>query len=126
EAFPDVWQHALKLAAALGETTVTETIWKRAHRDIEGTDPGETVAIIRGRNAAERRLLAARSEAPGERPVKVNSSQAASQMPPSGGRRVYKPPTRPGVRRKNDTPKYVPAANRQAAIAARNAASKDQ
>ncbi|MEW2415313.1 hypothetical protein AB0953_16580 [Streptomyces sp. NPDC046866] len=117
--FEKVWKHALKLAAALGETTVTEAIWKRAHNDIEGTDPGEWVDIIRGRNAAKRRLTAARSEAPGERPVKVNSAQVASQMPPTRSKRVYKPPTRAGVRRKNDTPKYVAAANRQASIAAR-------
>ncbi|WP_030303469.1 hypothetical protein [Streptomyces katrae] len=122
---PEVWAHAVKLASALGETTVTEAIWRRAHRDIEGTDPGETVAIIRGRNAAARRLLAARSEAPGEKPAKVNSPQVASQMPPSGSRRIYKPPTRAGIRRKNDTPKYVPAASRQAAITAKQAANRE-
>lgn len=107
--FPEVWAHAIKLAAALGETTVTETIWRRAHRDIEGTDPGESVAIIRGRNAVERRLLAARSEAPGERPVKVNSAQVASQVMPSGSKRLYKPPTRRGIRTKGDA-KFHPAA----------------
>lgn len=123
--FPEVWAHALKLAAALGETAVTEAIWKRAHRDIEGTDPGESVAIIRGRNAAERRLIAARSEAAGEKPVKVTSSQRASQMPTSSGTRLYRPPTRAGVRRKNDTAKYVPAANRQASITAKQAMSRE-
>lgn len=107
--FLEVWKHARKLAAALGETTVTEAIWRRAHRDIEGTDPGETVAIIRGRNAVERRLLAARSEAPGEKPVKVNSSQVASQVMSSGGKRLYKPPTRRGIRTKGDA-KFHPAA----------------
>lgn len=124
--FPKVWEHALTLAAALGETTVTEDIWIRAHNDIEGTDPGDSVEIISGRNNAQRRLDAALSRAPGEKPVKVNSAQVASQMPPSRGKRVYKPPTRAGVRRKNDTPKYVPAANRQASIAARKAIAEEQ
>src|SRR5690606_32966690 len=41
-AFPKVWAHAVRLAAALGETTVTEAVWKRAHRDIEGADPAES------------------------------------------------------------------------------------
>ncbi|MFD5419478.1 hypothetical protein ACFWJT_15815 [Streptomyces sp. NPDC127069] len=123
--FPEIWKHALKLAAALGEATVTEAVWKRAHRDIEGTDPGDSVDIIRGRNAAERRLIAARSEAPGNRPVKAANAQRASQMPPASGTRVYRPPTRAGVRRKGDTQKYVPAANRQAAITAKAAAERE-
>jgi hypothetical protein len=124
--FPEVWKHARKLAAALGETTVTDDIWKRAHNDIEGTDPGETVDIISGRTNAQRRLEAALSRAPGEKPIKVNSAQVASQMPPGRGQRVYRPPTRAGVRRKGDTPKYVKAARTQAAITARNAASEEQ
>ncbi|MFC8009135.1 hypothetical protein [Streptomyces cinereoruber] len=126
EYFPKVWQHALKLAAATGETTVTEAVWKRAHNDIEGTDPAESVDIIRGRNMAARRVLAARSEAPGEKPVKVTNGQRASQMPPSATRREYKPPTRSGIRRAGDTQKYVSAARKQAAITARNAAKEVQ
>lgn len=122
ERFPEVWEHALRLAAALGETTVTEPVWRRAHKDIEGTDPGETVDIIRNRNAAAKRVQAALSEGPGQKPVKATSSQRASQMPSAGKRRVYTPPTRRGVRRKGDTPKYVSAAAKQASIAAKQAA----
>ena len=121
--FTKVWDHAVMLAADLGETSVTEAIWKRAKRDIEGTDPGESVDIIRGRNIAARRVEAARSEAPGNTPSKVTSTQGASQMPPSKKPRIYKPPARPGKRRSGDTPKYVDAARTQAAITARNAAS---
>jgi hypothetical protein len=40
--FPDVWDHALSLAAALGETTVTDAVWRRAHKDVKGTDPAPT------------------------------------------------------------------------------------
>lgn len=119
--FPKVWEHAVKLAAALGETTVTEAVWKRAHNDIEGTDPSESIDIIRGRNIAARRVQAARSEAPGNTPSKVTNAQRASQMPPTPKRRVYNPPVRAGRRTKNDTPKYVAAARKQAAITARNA-----
>ncbi|MFJ6348645.1 hypothetical protein ACIQKB_04110 [Streptomyces sp. NPDC092046] len=125
EGFPKVWMHALKLAAALGETTVTEAVWKRAHLDIEGTEPGDSVDIIRGRNIAARRVVAARSEAPGSDPVKATKGQRASQMPPSPGKRQYKPPVRAGRRRAGDTQKYVAAARAQAAIAAREAAKKE-
>lgn len=122
ELYPDVWEHAIKLAAALGETTVTDAIWRRAHIDIEGTDPGEDVDTIRIRNAAQRRLVAARSEAPGNKPEKITSSQRASQMPPSPKKRTYSPPARPGKRRPGDTPKYVGAARRAAAETAKKTA----
>ncbi|MGA4864127.1 hypothetical protein ACPB9J_15920 [Streptomyces lavendulocolor] len=121
EHFPKVWARAEQLAAALGETTVTESVWKRAYNDIEGTDPHESVDIIRSRNAAARRVLAARSEAPGSDPVKVTNAQRASQMPPSGQRREYRPPARAGIRRPGDTQRYVSAARKQAAITAKNA-----
>lgn len=123
--FPKVWDHAVKLAADLGETTVTGAIWKRAKRDIEGTDPGESVDILRGRNIADRRVAAARSEAPGNTPSKVTSTQRASQMPPAPKRRVYNPPARAGRRTKGDTPKYVSAARTQAAITAKNSRPTD-
>lgn len=123
ELYPDVWEHAIKLAAALGETTVTEAIWRRAHIDIEGTEPGEDVDTIRTRNTAQRRLVAARSEAPGNKPEKITSSQRASQMPPSPKKRVYTPPARPGKRRAGDTPKYVGAARRAASETAKKTAA---
>jgi hypothetical protein len=122
EMYPKVWEHALKLAAALGETTVTEAVWKRAYNDIEGTDPGDSVDVIRGRNIAARRVQAARSEAPGNTPSKVTSTQRAPQMPP-----VRKPgPKVRATRRPGDTPKYAPVARKQAAITARTAASGDE
>ncbi|WP_307706103.1 hypothetical protein [Streptomyces sp. V1I6] len=123
--FPKVWEHAVKLAAALGETTVTEAIWKRAHNDIEGTDPTESVDIIRGRNAAARRVIAARSEAPGEKPRRVTSSQIVPQVPNRGKRgRAGGPPVR-GVRRKGDTTFSV-GARKQQSITARIAVSEEQ
>jgi hypothetical protein len=119
--FPKVWDHARKLAAALGETTVTEPVWRRAHKDIEGVDPGDSVDIIRGRNIAARRVEAARSEAPGNTPIKVSSTQRAPQMPP-----VRKPgPKVRATRRPGDTPKYAAVARKQAAITARNAAMEE-
>lgn len=125
ERFEDEWDHALELAAALGETTVTEAVWRRAWRDIHGTEPGDTVDIIRGRNAAARRLAAATSEAPGITPSKVTNAQRASQIPPVAKQRVYRAPARPGRRTKGDSPKFVDAARIQAAITAKNAARKD-
>ncbi|MBP2581904.1 hypothetical protein J3A78_002382 [Streptomyces sp. PvR006] len=123
--FPKVWEHALKLAAATGETTVTEAVWKRAHNDIEGTDPAESVDIIRGRNTAARRVIAARSEAPGEKPVKVTSPQINPQVPARGKRgRAGGPPVR-GIRRRGDTT-FSAGARRQQSIAARTSASEEQ
>ncbi|MEV6737899.1 hypothetical protein AB0N14_13590 [Streptomyces sp. NPDC051104] len=116
--FPKVWEHALKIAAALGETTVTEAVWKRAHRDVEGADPAESAEIIRLRNAAEARVEAARQK----RPVSGSSPQVASQVLGSKKTRVYNPPARRGVRTKGDV-KYTPGARRQASITARNAAA---
>ncbi|MGW4603711.1 hypothetical protein ACWENS_10620 [Streptomyces sp. NPDC004532] len=120
KAFPKVWEHALKIAAALGETTVTETVWKRAHRDIEGADPAESAEIIRLRNAAEARVEAARQK----RPVRGSSPQVTSQVPGAKKPRVYNPPARRGKRTKGDV-KYTPGASRQASITARNAARKE-
>jgi hypothetical protein len=120
ELFPKVWEHAVKLAADLGEVD-PNVVWERAKFDVEGAKPGESADVIRTRNAAQRRVLAARSEAPGETPVKVTNVQRASQMPPSGQRREYKPPARAGIRRPGDTQRYVSAARKQAAITAKNA-----
>ncbi|MEU9444644.1 hypothetical protein AB0D42_27935 [Streptomyces sp. NPDC048304] len=123
EHFPKVWEHALKIAAALGETTVTETVWKRAHRDIEGADPAESAEIIRLRNTAEARVEAARQNRPVNTLSKTTNAQRASQVPGAKKPRVYNPPARRGVRTKGDV-KYAPAARRQASITAKTAAEK--
>ena len=122
EHFENVWEHATKLAAAVGETTVTEQVWRRAWKDVEGTDPGDSVDVIRTRNSAARRVTAARSEAPGEKPVKVTSSQVVQQMPRKSRRGHPGGSAVRGVRRKGDTPKYVSAASKQASITAKQAA----
>ncbi|MER8220908.1 hypothetical protein ABTZ58_10010 [Streptomyces sp. NPDC094143] len=119
--FPKVWQHALRLAAALGETTVTEAVWKRAHRDVEGADPSESAEIIRLRNAAEARVEAARQK----RPVNRSSQQVASQVPAAKKPRVYNPPARRGRRTKGDV-KYSPAARRAASLTAKQTAAKKE
>jgi flagellar biosynthesis GTPase FlhF len=119
--FPKVWQHALRLAAALGETTVTEAVWKRAHRDVEGADPSESAEIIRLRNAAEARVEAARQK----RPVNRSSQQVASQVPGAKKPRVYNPPARPGRRTTGDV-KYSPAARRAASLTAKQTAAKKE
>ena len=118
---PKVWDHALGLAAALGETTVTEAVWRRAHRDIEGADTGDTVDTIRTRRTAEHRVAAARGETPTNTPSKVTNAQRANQMP----RTQRGPARKPPVRRRGDTAPYVQAAKKQAAITAKNAAQKD-
>ncbi|MGW0577727.1 hypothetical protein ACWD25_17535 [Streptomyces sp. NPDC002920] len=120
--FPNVWKHALRLAAALGETTVTESVWRRAHLDIEGTDPGESAETIRARNVAAARVESARTGTPVNTLSKTTNAQRAAQMP-SGPNRVLKARA---TRRPGDTPKYVGAARNQAAITARNAANNSR
>jgi chemotaxis protein histidine kinase CheA len=117
--FPKVWEHALKLAAALGETTVTQAVWVRAYRDIEGTEPGDSVDVIRTRNVAARRVAAALSEAPGNTPSKVTNAQRVPHLPPSPGRGPKTGPKVRGIRRQGDAPKFTQAAKKQAAITAK-------
>ncbi|MER8004783.1 hypothetical protein [Streptomyces sp. NPDC094149] len=117
--FPKVWDHAIKLATDLGETTVTEAIWKRAKLDVEGAPPGESADVLRMRNAATARVDAAREK----RSVNGSTQQVASQVSGAKKPRVYNPPARPGKRTKGDV-KFTPAARRQASITARHAAQK--
>lgn len=125
EHFPKVWEHAVKLAAALGETTVTEGVWKRAYKDIEGTEPFESVDIIRTRNAAERRAAAARSETPGNTPSKVTNTQRVPHLPAGSGRGSKTGPAVRGIRRKGDSQQFVNAARKQAAITAKQAVNNE-
>ncbi|MFE4818596.1 hypothetical protein ACFRFU_19615 [Streptomyces sp. NPDC056704] len=126
EKFPDVWDHALRLAAALGETTVTDAVWRRAHKDVKGTDPGDSPEAQQLRNAAARRMLDARADAPEKAVWKIQDAQVNPQVPPTRRRgSVTGPPVR-GTRRAGDTPKFVDAARKQASITAKNAVEKDQ
>ncbi|MEU8642279.1 hypothetical protein AB0C91_10210 [Streptomyces sp. NPDC048674] len=117
--FPKVWDRAVKLAADLGQATVTNAIWAQAKFDVEGAKPGESADVIRMRNAAQARVEAAREK----RPVNGSSQQVASQVLGSKQKRVYNPPARPGKRRKGDV-KFTSAARRQASIAAKQTAGK--
>lgn len=122
--YPKVWEHALKLAAALGEATVTAAVWKRAYNDIEGTDPGDSVDVIRTRNVAARRVAAARSEAPGNTPSKVTNAQRAAQVIPGSVKPRIKPV--PPRRKRNDTPKFHPVARSLAADSKRQSIAEKQ
>jgi chemotaxis protein histidine kinase CheA len=120
--FPKVWEHALSLAADLGETTVTEAIWKRAKLDVDGALPGESAEVFRMRNAAEARVEAARQKRPVNTLSKTTNAQRAIQTPRSG----YRPT--PPRRTKGDTPRYNRAAGRAHGdlLRTKNAAKKDQ
>lgn len=124
--FPDVWDHALKLAAALGETTVTDAVWRRAHKDVKGTDPGDSPEAQQLRNAAARRLLDARADAPEKSVWKIQDAQVNPQVPPTRRRGSATGPPVRGTRRAGDTPKFVDAARKQAAITALQAANSDR
>ncbi len=114
--FPKVWAHALKLAAALGETTVTEPIWIRAHIDIEGCEPGDSVDIIRTRNMNAKRVELARENRSVNTVSKTKNAQRVPHLPPTSGRGSKTGPKVRGVRRSGDAPKYSDVARKQARL----------
>lgn len=119
ERFKDVWDHALKLAAALGETTVTEAVWRRAHKDIRGADPGEDAETIRARNVAAKRVELARNNTSVNTLSKTTNAQRAIQVKAQRKTSSYTPV--PPRRKRNDTPKFHPVARALAADAKRDA-----
>ena len=122
QRFPKVWDHALKLAADLGEVGVTEAIWAQAKLDVEGAKPGESAETIRMRNAAQTRVEAARERRPVNTLSKTTNAQRVIQTPRSS----YKPV--PPRRTPGDTPRYSRAAGRAHGELLRrsNARQKDQ
>ncbi|MEV7364269.1 hypothetical protein [Streptomyces sp. NPDC091299] len=120
--FPDVWDEARRIAAAVGSTTDDPKVWDRAYRNIKGAEPGESIESITVRRAAEKRVQAALSGTPVSTLSKTTNAQRANQMPRAQRGPARKPPKRqPG-----DTQQYVKAARKQASIAAKTAAKKDQ
>lgn len=121
EEFPDVWDEAEKIAAAVGEVTVTEAVWARAYRNIKGCEPGESIESITARRAAEKRVQAALTGAPVNTLSKTTNAQRGVQTPRSG----YKPV--PPVRKKGDTTRYHRAAGRAHGdlLRTKNATQKD-
>jgi hypothetical protein len=119
--FPKVWEHALSLAAALGEITVTQAVWVRAHRDVLGCDPGDSPEAQQLRNKAARRMLDARADAPEKGVWKgtetATNAQRAIQVKGSRTGSAYKPV--PPRRTKGDTAPFHPIAKALAADAKR-------
>jgi hypothetical protein len=118
--FPEVWKEAVKIGAALGKEPDDSAVWPRAYRNIEGTDPGESITSISSRRAAEKRVEAALTGIPVSTLSKTTNAQRANQMP----RAQRGPARKPPKRRAGDTGRYVDAARKQAAIAAKNAAAQ--
>ncbi|RPK56193.1 hypothetical protein EES43_24435 [Streptomyces sp. ADI96-02] len=117
QMFPQVHEHALKLAADLGETAITPAIWRQAKRNVEGTDPGESADTIRMRNAAEMRVEAARLKKPVSTLSKTTNAQRAAHLPPASTKPRPKPI--PPRRKRGDSTPFHPAAKRLAADTAR-------
>ncbi|MEV7034594.1 hypothetical protein AB0N99_30735 [Streptomyces sp. NPDC093272] len=121
EEFPEVWEEAERIAAAVGEVTVTEAVWARAYRNIQGCEPGESIESITARRKAEARVESALSGTPVATVSKTMNAQRANQMP----RTQRGPARKPPKRQAGDTQKYVQAARRQASIAAKNIRPSD-
>jgi hypothetical protein len=120
EEFPDVWEEAERIAAAVGEVDVTEKVWARAYRNIKGAEPGESIESITARRAAEKRVEAALTGTPVNTLSKTTNAQRAIQTPRSG----YKPV--PPRRKRGDTPRYNRVAGRAHGdlLRAKNASSR--
>jgi chemotaxis protein histidine kinase CheA len=104
--FPEVWAEAVKIGAALGKAPDDPAVWSRAYRNIEGTEPGESIESITARRTAEKRVEAALTGIPVNTLSKTANAQRGVQTPRSG----YKPV--PPVRKKGDTARYHRAAGR--------------
>ncbi|MGW4825467.1 hypothetical protein ACWEP4_42990 [Streptomyces sp. NPDC004227] len=124
EEFPDVWDEAEKIAAAVGEVTVTEAVWARAYRNIQGCDPGESIESITARRKAEARVEAALSGTPVNTVSKTKNAQRVPQVPKGSGRGSKTGPKVRGVRRSGDSPRFSDAARKQASITAKTAPDK--
>ena len=108
--FEDVWEEAVKIAAAVGSTTDDPAVWERAYRNIKGCEPGESIESITARNKAEARVQAALTGAPVNTVSKTTNAQRAIQIKTSARRSSYRPV--PPVRKPGDTQPYHPAARR--------------
>jgi chemotaxis protein histidine kinase CheA len=117
--FPKVWAEAVKIGAALGKAPDDPAVWPRAYRNIEGTDPGESIESITARRAAERRVESALTGTPVSTLSLGRSPQVDQQMPRRSRRGHVGGPTVRGVRRAGDTTSYSTGARKQAAIAAK-------
>ncbi|GGV39499.1 hypothetical protein GCM10010495_66070 [Kitasatospora herbaricolor] len=123
--WPQAWERAVALAAAVGELHPSETTWKRAWDDTAGAPLGDTAESIAARVAAK----AATKEAAKDQtnPVeKVEKPQVESQVTAPRGTSANK---RPDGRRNNggtpprqkagSYPKYSPIARRAMSLAAK-------
>ncbi|PBC76166.1 hypothetical protein BX265_0869 [Streptomyces sp. TLI_235] len=123
--WPQVWERAVALAAAVGELHPSEPTWKRAWDDTQGAPLGDTAESIAARVAAR----AAVKDATNDRTnmvEKVEKPQVESQMArPAKSPVVKRPDGRrsnggtPPVRRAGDTRGYSPVARRAMSLAAR-------
>jgi hypothetical protein len=123
--WPQVWERAVALAAAVGELHPSEPTWKRAWDDTQGAPLGDTAASIAAKVAAKTAAKdAAKDQA--TTPAKVEKPQVDSQLPAPA-----RPSARSGVdgRRTNGGtpprqsastyPRYSVAARRAMSLAAR-------
>ncbi|KOG78721.1 hypothetical protein ACZ90_04585 [Streptomyces albus subsp. albus] len=117
QMFPRVHEHALKLAADLGETAITPAIWKQAKLDVDGALPGESDEILRMRNTAAAKVEAARLNKPVSTLSKTTNAQRAAHLPPASTKPRPKPI--PPRRTRGDSTPFHPAAKRLAADTAR-------
>ncbi|WP_033820898.1 hypothetical protein [Kitasatospora sp. MBT63] len=123
--WPQVWERAVALAAAVGELHPSEPTWKRAWDDTQGAQLGDTAESIAARVAAK----AAVKDAAIDRTnhvEKVEKPQVESQLTrPAKTPAAKRPDGRrnnggtPPVRRTGDTIGYSPVARRAMSLAAR-------
>ncbi|MGW4897142.1 hypothetical protein ACWEQL_33500 [Kitasatospora sp. NPDC004240] len=123
--WPQVWERAVALAAALGELHPSDATWKRAWDDVQGTTLGDTAAVIAARVAAKAAVKDATKDSANQG-EKAEKPQVDSQMPaPAKSTRVRATDGRrnnggtPPRRRAGDTLAFSPAARRAMSLTAR-------
>ncbi|MFC5909495.1 hypothetical protein [Streptacidiphilus monticola] len=123
--WPDVWERAVALAAAVGELFPSEPTWKRAWDDVHGAPLGDTAASIAAKVAAKAAAKDAAKDAPAG-VVGGANAQVESHLPKA---RITRPKGAPDGRRANTGtpprqsaatyPRYSVAARRAMSLAAR-------
>ncbi|MFJ9693431.1 hypothetical protein [Kitasatospora sp. NPDC101183] len=129
QQWPQVWERAVALAAALGELHPSDPTWKRAWDDVQGAALGDTADVIAARVAAKAAVKDAAKDQPNQG-EKAEKPQVESQVPtPDKGTRVRTTDGRrsnggtPPLRRAGDTIGYSPIARRAMSAAARQRAA---
>jgi hypothetical protein len=109
ESWADVWNRSCVLASALGETRISDQVWRRAWFDIYGTDVGDTSETIAARVTARARVMqSATTPAGGGEPTDDGSLVDGAEPLSAGTPRTATALVRKGKQRPEHAAKKAP------------------